>query len=796
MKISYKWLKEYLDFKLTPRQLEEKLTFAGIEVEAVEELGKELNQIKIAKIIEHKPHPDSDHLSVCLVDDGNETLQVVCGAPNCDAGQKIAFAPVGTQIGDFTIKKAKLRGEISYGMICSEQELGISDDHEGIMVLPEEAPIGTSLAAYLQLDDVCFDVEITPNRPDLLGIYGVARDLSAILNLTLNEPDCTIEESNKKIEDNLELQNVAPKLCTRYTARMIKNVTIKESPDWLKKRLISVGLRPINNVVDVTNFVMMEFGHPLHAFDYNLLDDKKIIVRTAEDGEKFPALDEENYILNSSDLVIADNKKPVALAGIIGGQNSHISDSTKDIVIEAANFLYSNIRKTAGRLKISTDSSYRFERDIADETADLVSRRAAQLILATAGGELLAGKLDAYPNPLPQRIVAIQTTRVEQLLSIKLTPQMIRNYLEPLGLEFRRKENNKLHFAIPHYRKDLTREIDLIEEVMRLHGYNNIDTYLKTQSIMNREEFYAKRQIADIMVNNGFAEVKNWNFADPEDLDKLRIPADDRHRQNAVLKNPLGSRFSILQSMLLPNLLHNSLYNINHGQKNLKFFELAKVFFHRDEKLATEKWDVAGIMSGKLHQNYWKENEVKVDFFDLKGIIEEILESMKITKYRFVESAESYFQPGLGAAVYIRNHKIGNLGKLDSRVLSEFDIEQAMFAFELDITSIFTFCNFSDPVFREIPKFPPVLRDLSFVIAKDHQYEDITKIIKAVNPEMIWKIELFDEYTGGNIKSGYRSLSFSIVFGSKTKTLTDEIVSSILQKVIDKLVKEFAIEMR
>lgn len=796
MKISYNWLKEYLDFDLSPKELEEKMTFAGIEVEAVEELGKELKQIKIAKIIDRKAHPNSDHLSICQVFDGEETLQVICGAPNCAAGQKVALAPVGAKIGEFEIKKAKLRGEVSFGMLCSEKELGISENHDGIMELPPDAPVGSPLSSFLKMDDVCYDVEITPNRPDLLGIFGVARDLSAILKIPLKKPEIIFKESDEDIREQLALQNEAPSLCTRYTARMIKGVTIKESPAWLKQRLISVGLRPINNVVDVTNFVMMEFGHPLHAFDYNLLQDKKIIVRTAQEGEKFPALDGETYTLSSADLVIADTEKPVALAGIIGGENSHITESTKDIVIEAANFLYSNIRKTSGRLKISTDSCYRFERDIADETAELVSNRAVQLILETAGGKLLKGKLDSYPNPMLPKTVSIRPGRVERLLTIKLSNQQIIDYLTPLGLEVGKEDADSISFQIPPFRKDLQREVDLIEEVMRLHGYNNVETKIHIQNIMNRNEFYAKRKIVDIFVQNGFSEVKNWNFADPEDLDKLKIAPDDPRRNNATLKNPLGNRFSIMQSLLLPNLLTNALYNINHGQKNLKLFEMAKVFFRKDEKLATEKWNISAVCTGNLNLNYWKDNDVQVDFFDLKGIVEEIMENLGLKKIHFRNSEENYYQPGMSADVVYRNKKLGSLGKLDPKILEEFDIELPMYALELDVSKLLSCCTFSDPVYHDIPKFPPVLRDLSFIISKDVSYDDIVKTIFTVNPEIISQVELFDEYVGKNIKTGYRSLSFSVVFSSPTKTLTDETVARILNKILAKLEADFNIELR
>ncbi|MFC1898489.1 phenylalanine--tRNA ligase subunit beta [Candidatus Cloacimonadota bacterium] len=796
MKISYNWLKQYIDLQLSPQELEEKLTFAGIEVEAVEKIGEELKQIKIAEIIEHKAHPESDHLSICQVNDGSETVQVICGAPNCAAGQKIAFAPVGTKIGEFKIKKAKLRGEVSFGMICSEKELGISDNHDGILVLPEDAPIGTSMSSYLKTDDVCYDVEITPNRPDLLGMLGVARDLSAILGQPIQYPQAEILESNELIEDHLALENIAPELCTRYTARMIKGVTVQESPEWLKQYLLAVGLRPINNVVDVTNFVMMEYGHPLHAFDFHLIEDKKIIVRTARKNEKFPALDEETYILNESDLVIADSKKAIALAGVIGGENSHITETTKDIVIEAANFLYSSVRKTAGRLKISTDSAYRFERDIADETAELASQRATQLILELAGGTLMKGMLDSYPNPIGERIVSIRPSRVKLLLTIDLTNEEIKSYLTALGLELKDEQSDNLSFSIPAYRKDLVREVDLIEEIIRLHGYNNVETFLKTQQVMNREVFYTRRQVADILVNNGFSEVKNWNFTDPEDLDKLKIPDDDERRNNAVLMNPLGSRFSIMRSMLLPHLLNNTLFNLNHGTRDLKIFEMSKVFFRKDEKLANEKLHVSGLLTGKLNPTYWKEQSREVDFYDVKGIIEEILESLNIVKYKIEKSAEAYFQPGLGADIIYRNKTIAVLGKIDPKILEKFDIEEKVYSFDIDLDTVFNFYSFADPIFRDIPKFPPVLRDLSFVISKEHSYNEIVKSMKQVNPGIIKKVELFDEFTGKNIKDGFRSLTFSIVFSSDTKTLTDEIINKNLQKVIEKLKKEFSIVMR
>ncbi len=796
MKISYNWLNKYIDLKFSPDELKDKMTFGGIEVEAIEQLGRDIKQIKIAQVVKTAKHPNADKLTICQVDDGTEIKQVICGAPNCEDGIKVAYAEIGTQIQDFKIKKAKLRGEISFGMLCSEDELGISDDHDGIMILPKDAPIGTDLASYLGIEDTCYDVEITPNRPDLLGIIGVARDLSALLKLPLNLPESKLNESSEPIEDHLSLENKVPELCTRYTARIIKNVKIKESPDWLKKQLISVGLRPINNVVDITNYVMMEFGHPLHAFDYSLINGKKIIVRKAKENEEFPALDEVTYKLKKDDIVIADEKRAIALAGVIGGENSHITSKTKDIVIEAANFLYSSIRKTAGRMKISTDSSYRFERDITDENAELASIRACELILEIAGGELLKGELDSFPSPKDLTIVSIRPSRVKKILSIEIPSKQIVEYLTALGLNFIKESEDNLEFKIPYYRKDLTREIDLIEEVIRLNGYNNVPTFLQSQNIMNKPVFYARRKVEDTLVNYGFSEVINWNFGDPNDLDKFNIKKEDARRNFAKLKNPLGESFSIMRSMLLPSLLKNALFNINHGQKNIRIFELKKVFTRKDEKLATEKLHLSGILSGEFDPAYWKINTQQIDFHDVKGIMEDILVELKVENCEYQKSDEPFYQPGLGAAVMSDRKIIASLGKIDPKIAIKFEIDIPLFAFDVDLEAIFAMNLFHDQIFENIPKFPPVLRDISIVISREHKYVDIIGTIQKAGKNNISKIVLFDEFAGKNIKDGFHSLTFSLVFSSDTKTLTDEYINNILKKVIKALKNSYNAEMR
>ncbi len=797
MNISYNWLKQYLDFDHSPEEISTILTSLGMEIKGDTISGAELEQIIIGRIVEKKKHPQADNLSICLVDNGTEIKQVICGAPNCAKDQKIAFAPVGAKIGEYKIKKVKLRGEVSFGMICSEKELGISENHEGIMVLDEDAPVGESLSSFLkEHSDICFEAEITPNRPDLLGMIGVARDLAAYLKINLDLPEIICKNGDDKIENFLKLRNDEPQLCSRYTARMIQNVAVKDSPDWLQQRLISVGLRPINNIVDITNFVMMEFGHPLHAFDYEKIAGRTILIRRASENEKFPALDENVYELQENDLVIADASKPIAIAGIIGGENSHITWETKTIVIEAANFLYSSIRKTANRFKIQTDSSHRFERDLSDETAEIVSRRTAQLILEIAGGTLLKGKLDSYPNPQQERVVSVRPSRVKKLLTVDLPENTIRDHLESLGLNQVQEEEDLLQFKIPSFRKDLSREIDLIEEIIRLHGYNNIETFLKPQKIMNKYTFYKKREIRDLLVNAGFSEVVNWSFSDPNYADLLKIKEDDERRDFVRIKNPLGSSFSVMRSMLLPGILKNALFNINHGRKDLKLFELSKTFIKSEGKLANERFFITALMTGDIFPVYWKEPVKKIDFYDVKGIVEDILEILGLDKVKFSNTDESYFQPGLAAKVGYKNSIVAEFGKLDPKIAQNFTIEQPLFIFEINLEQIFALHKKIDPKFTPIPKYPPVLRDISFIISRKFDLFKIKEEIFKVDRKIIKEVIVFDEFTGKNIKSGCRSLTFNLVLSSDTKTLTDEFVSGLMQKIIQILETRFKIEMR
>ncbi len=800
MRISYNWLKQYIDLKLTPEELEDRLTFAGIEVEAVEKSGSLQKQIKIAEVVSCDPMPDSDHLSICQVNDGTETVQVVCGAPNVRAGLKIAFAPVGTVLGEFKIKKAKLRGHQSFGMICSEKELELSDNHDGIIELPEDAPLGTDLASYYELDDTIYEVEITPNRPDLLGMVGVARDLSALLNLPLRTVTPNLKEGEEKISDLLKLRIEQNDKCSRYKARVVKGVKVQESPDWLQRYLIGVGLRPINTIVDITNFVMMEWGHPIHGFDYDLLTNKEIIVRDAVDGEKLEALNGETYELTSDDLVIADGEAPIALAGIIGGDPKSINENTVNVVIEAACFEYPTVRKSSYKHKVFTDSSYRFERGMSPETCDIICDRACDLILMMSGGTIVKGCLDESTAKLEANVVGIRPERMKKVLTINIDNSTIIAYLQNLGLKFKENKDDTLYFEVPSYRNDLTREIDLIEEIIRLHGYNNVDQRIKPQRIMNFPLFTAKRKLQDVLINNGFYDTITLSFANPEDYDKLKFTEDDYLRKAVKLINPQGTDTSILRTNLITDQIKVATYNMNRGSQDLKTFEINKVYHNVDAEY-TENYQLAGLMTGVRAGQYWQDKAEVIDFYDVKGIAEELLDAMKVSKARFQVCENPYLVTNMSLRVEVKGKEIGYFGKLNPEVAENFginilDFKQDIFVFDFNLTAMLGIASTSPREFVEPSKFPLIRRDLSFQASVDVTIEKIAKAIKSVNPSIIKDVKLIDEYKGKGIEEGARSLTFSIIFGSEKKTLTDNFIENLFKKILKLLEQQCNIKMR
>ena len=866
MKFTYKWLREYIKVDLPVEELIDKFTFLGLECETYENIKAKYDNVVVGEVVECEKHPEADKLSVCQVNvGGDEILQIVCGAPNVAKGQKVLVALVGAELGDFKIKKAKLRGVESKGMICAEDELGLGTDHSGIMVLNENAVIGENIADALNLEDYMIELELTPNRPDCLGVLGIAREVGLFTGNEVERPEIKFTENNEKAEDSIEVEIKNSDACPRYAAKVVKGVEIKESPDWLKNRLKAIGLRPRNNVVDITNFVMMEYGHPIHAFDLKEITGSKIIVRNAEAGEKFTTLDDTELELSGSELMIADAERSVALAGVMGGQNSEINDTTKDVLIECAYFDPVSVRQTAKKHGIKTDSSHRFERGVDPNHIPEVVNRVAQLIQDLAGGEVLQGTVDVYPKVIKNAKIDLSLDRVNALLGVNLEMKEVKDILAKLGFkvgentikekpvilsenetkellgnlltsidkkdtsnndliiektEYKKnhiltqeeinslqkaiENSEKITVEVPTYRPDITREADLIEEIARVYGYDKIP-YRHTDTEMlvteSNSSYEKRRNLTNYLVDLGFYELLNYSFVAPETLDKLNFSEDDRRRKYITLFNPLREDQSIMRTNLLASLIEKCVYNYNRDYKDARVFEINKVYFNIpnvEEKLySQEEIELTAMVYGRRYPKFWSDNARKVDFYDVKGYVEGIFELLDIEDYTLVPSKENYLHPGQSADIFYKNIKIGELGLLHPDVMENFEVEEKIYTFSIYLTKIFDLSKERNILYTELNRLPGSQRDMSFLIKDEigygEVYEELTKLKKSANIE---KITLVDLYKGKNIADGFKSFCVSITYRVFGKTLTDEAVNKLHDKVVKQLQNKFNIEIR
>ena len=839
MKISCNWLGKYISLPNDVDTLISTLTFSGIEVEAVQQMSALPESVRTARIVSSELIHGSDHLHVCQVDDASgSTIQVVCGAPNCRAGMISVLAGVGSTFNGIAINKAKLRGVESYGMLCSEKELGISDNHTGIIELPSDTPLGMPVNKVYELPDTILELEITPNRPDLLGYIGIARDLSASLGVPMTLPETREIKAASDSAMNLDLRLEDPKKCPRYTARLMQHLTIQESPIWLKTALIKSGLRPVNNVVDVTNYIMLETGNPLHAFDYDKLQAAKpedgfpaIVIRAAHPAESFVALDGKDYRLDEQDLVIADGQSVSALAGVMGGKTTSITDSTTRIVLETANFEHGTIRATSYKHKISTDSSYRFERQLSPEMLPEISARAVELILSTAGGEVVGPLFDAYPKPEQARYLGVRPDRFKKLIGVELDEDKIKSYLIALGCEYIKsgkwvegpiqdlnlispvnsislnntgpiasKTDKALYFRIPSNRVDLLREVDLLEELARLAGYDTIPQKTAVSQIMDRHAFRIRRSIEDYFVSNGFHEVLNYSFCDPSQLEAMAFDPEDNQRKLINLKNPQSSNQAAMRISLIPQLLGNISFNLNHGERNLKLMETAKVY-HRDGNSSKEPLRLTAMMTGRIWPEHWKNKMGNVGFSHVKGLVEGLMHSLGVGSIRF----DDYKQPWLTGTANLSfssdNLLCGYLGSINPLTAEAADIDlltlkQELWVIELDLDNLVELTRNKHFEFSALPRFPGVTRDISFLISKDIPYNIIEQSIRSVDIKLVHNVAVFDEYRGKQVPDDKRSVSLRIFIQDMEKTLTDERVDKLIASVLQMLEQTWHITMR
>ena len=797
MNVTLNWLKAYIDFEFSPSELADRLTMLGVEVESVKHLGTELEGVIVGSVTSIRPHPNADKLVLCQVDTGEtEELQIVCGAPNAREGMLAPVATIGATLPvGLTIKRAKLRGETSQGMLCSEKELGLSGDAAGLMELSTDIPLGTPLSEALGLDDVVFELEITPNRPDCLSLIGVAREIRAETGNPLKLPTVDLQESGINIRDLTSVTIDAPDLCPRYAARVIQGVKVAESPVWLQQRLESVGIGVINNIVDVTNFVLMEYGQPLHAFDYHKLAENRIVVRRARDNEQITTLDEVARELTSDMLVIADAEKPVALAGIMGGYDSEITETTCDVLLESAYFNPLSIRATAKALGISTEASYRFERG-ADPGAVLAALdRAAQLIAELTGGTICDGIVDVYPGQQSLTEIQLRPERVNFVLGTTIETAEMVQILDRLGFDV--DITGKVYqVVVPTFRSDVTREIDLIEEIARVYGYDNIPTTLPKGDIpvpAPTPKTEARRRIKHFLLAAGMMEAVNYSFCDPNCFDKIRLNVDDPLRNTLQLRNPLSPEMSVLRTTLTPGLLENAQHNRNHQIDTIALFEIGGVFVHDGKEKEPER--VTGVLAGQIGEGVYSDPYRHPDFFDIKGLVEGMLEVCGVVDWTLQKTDAPTFHPGRNAEVLLGDRRIGVFGEVHPEVLENYDLPYKAYLFEFDLEGLADAATFAKR-FEPISIYPKVARDLAIVVDKETLSDMPTGLIYTTGGDSVDSVRLFDVYEGEQVPEGKKSLAYTITYHSATETLTDKAVNALHDEVVKCLNRELGAELR
>ena len=802
MKVSLSWLKDYVPIEMDPADLAEALTMVGLEIESVADRYRYLETVFVGRIEAITPHPNADKLHLCKVDTGHGMVSVVCGAPNAKAGMLSPIALSGTEFPEgFILEKSVIRGQASEGMLCSEGELGLGEDRSGIMALDPSLTVGDRLASALALADTVFEIEITPNRPDCLSVIGVAREIAAIQKVDLTYPDFSLADRDDTISERTSIQIEAPDHCPRYVARLLEDIQIKPSPFWMQDRLLSIGQRPINNMVDVTNFILMETGQPLHAFDFDFLAENRIVVRTACKGERFVTLDEKERVLDEEMLMICDGRKPVAVGGVMGGFNSEIKDSTTRVLLESAYFNPVSVRRTSKRLGLSTEASHRFERGVDPAGQVAAANRAAKLMVELGGGRLISGLIDAHPRPQSLKSLKLSVKNTNRLLGTRVTSEEIANLLKSIefGVEKEGSKKNEDCLAVtaPSFRVDISRPEDLMEEVARLSGYNNIPTTFPVMPATGRsfhKEISVRGTIRRLMTGFGFRETTNYSFMHQQSPDRLRLKPSDPRRQLVDILNPLTEDQAAMRTSLIPGLLGTVHYNFSQQIRNLKIFEIGKIFINESPPhLPSEPEMLAGLWTGSRNEASWHGQDAECDFYDIKGVVEGLSKALQIEGIQFTRMAEdecAYTRPGHTAQILSGETPLGLIGEIHPEVLANYDLKQPAFLFELDFDHLVPLIK--DTIqFKPIPKFPAIFRDITIIVDNDIETQKIVAEGYSQAEELVESFNLLDVFEGKPIAEGKKSVSLRVTYRSAHKTLQDEDVAPIHQSIADRLVKVF-----
>ena len=799
MKVPLKWLKDYVDIDIPVDELAAKLTLAGLEVSQIQVIGGSWDKVIVGRILAVNQHPNADRLSLATVDLGSSQITVVCGAPNLVVNDKIAFAMVGARLIDGhsgvigELKAAKIRGVVSEGMICAEKELGISDNYEGILVLPQEYEIGRPLADYL--GDVILDIDITPNRADCLSVMGIAREVAAITGSPFRMPDLVYPEEGKEIGSYASVEIKDPDLCPRYCASIVDGIAIKPSPVWMQDRLAACGARPINNVVDVTNYVMLEFGQPLHAFDYKDIRGHKIIVRRAADGETMYTLDEAERKLSSNILLIADAERAVAVAGIMGGLSSEVRDSTTTILIESANFSQTAIHRGSQELKLGSEASTRFEKGLNPELAMMAVKRATQLMEQLGGGKVARGIIDIYPGKIERKPIPVSGGDVKRTLGMTISENKIRKSLESLGLHCTKGDKGTILVGVPWWRNDINITADLVEEVARATGYENIPVSLLSSPLPTEQSAPAvafRRNLQDMLVGCGFQEIISYPLTSLDVISKLSQGPEMPGPEPRKIANAMSRELEYLRTGLRIGVLSVLARNQRNRENNIRLFEIAKVFLPRPEDLPVENEILCGLVDTVVPEMYWQSKPAPVDFYFVKGIVETLLARFGINA-DYLPGNDFTLSPAKNADIVVDSLKIGVIGEVHPAVLMRFDIAEPAFLFELDLDRLLTLAS-KPLVYKAVSKYPGITRDIAMLLDTGVTYQKVVDIIKDFS--LVSDMQLFDLYVGEQIPDDKKSIAFRLTYQAADRTLKDEEVDKVQKHILERLSKELGAILR
>lgn len=805
MRVSLSWLKELVPVAMEAAELAERLTMVGLAVENMGRLTETVVEgVVTARVEDVKPHPNADKLVICRVTTGDgQEYQVVTGANNVTAGCIVPLALPGARVGELKIKKAVLRGVESAGMLCSGEEMGLDEkiispaSRNGILLLPPDTPLGKDIREILGLDDVILELELTPNRADCLSMIGVAREVAALVGEELRLPPVEVEKRGAfATSDLVDMKIEAPDLCHRYLGWAVRGVTIAPSPLWMQRRLMAAGVRPINNIVDVTNYVLMEMGQPLHAFDLRTLQGPAIIVRRAREGEKMITLDGVERVLSSDMLVIADAERPVALAGIMGGENTEVREDTRDILIEAAWFLPVSIRRTSRKLGLRSESSQRFEKGVDKEGVQRAAARAARLMVATGGGEAAASYTDLYPVTAEKREISFRPERISFLLGAEIPVEESKKILTSLGFGVEEK-GDTWQVRVPSHRQDVALEEDLVEEVARFYGYDRIPVTVpgglgERTGLTPAQKF--RRLVRQVVSSSGFREIVTMSFINPVHMDNLRWPEDSPLRQTVVIQNPLSEEQRVMRTSLLPGLLQTAALNVARGERNLFLFEMGRTFHPRPgEKLPEEREMLAFLACGREERGWW-EKAAPVDFYYLKGVLERLFRVLGI-EASFRPDTDPALHPGRTAVVIAGGERCGVIGELHPEVGEKYGLPERVQVAWLDMEKLQPLWQPVAP-YQPLPRFPAVDRDLAVVVPETVPAADLLAALREAGGELLVEVELFDLYRGSQIPPGHVSMAFSLRFQAPDRTLTDEEVNERHEAICQALAERFQARLR